>query len=46
MLALIYLALTIAVGNLLCGRVYRFVSVTHRHPAGLLVGISLSTWFT
>ena len=46
MLALIYLALAIAVGDLLCRRFYRFVSVPHRWAAAVLVGIFLSTWFT
>jgi len=46
MLALIYLGLTIALGDLLCRRFYRFVSVPHRYAAAILVGILLSTWFT
>ncbi|PYL31219.1 MAG: hypothetical protein DMF39_03725, partial [Verrucomicrobia bacterium] len=46
MLALIYLALAIAVGDLLCRRFYRFVSAPHRWSAAILVGILLSTWFT
>jgi hypothetical protein len=46
MLALIYLALAIALGDLLCRRFYRFVSVPHRWAAAILVGILLSTWFT
>ena len=46
MLALIYLALEIALGDLLCRRFYRFVSVPHRWAAATLVGILLSTWFT
>ena len=46
MLTLIYLALAIALGDLLCRRFYRFVSVPHRWAAAILVGILLSTWFT
>ena len=46
MLALIYLGLATALGDLLCRRFYRFVSVTHRWAAAILVGILLSTWFT
>ena len=46
MLALIYLGLAIALGDLLCRRFYRFVSTAHRWAAATLVGILLSTWFT
>ena len=46
MLALIYLALAIYLGDLLCRRFYRFVSVAHRCAAAILVGFLLSTWFT
>jgi DNA-binding beta-propeller fold protein YncE len=46
MLALIYLALAIALGDALCRQFYRFMSVSHRWAAGVLVGILLSTWFT
>ena len=46
MLALIYLGLAITVGDLLCRRFYRFVSVPHRCAAATLVGVLLSTWFT
>jgi DNA-binding beta-propeller fold protein YncE len=46
MLALIYLALAIALGDLLCRRFYRFVFVPHRWAAAILVGFLLSTWFT
>src|SRR6266516_798878 len=46
MLALIYLALAIALGDLLCGRFYRFISLPHRWAAAILVGILLSTCFT
>jgi len=46
MLALIYLGLAIALGDLLCRRFYRFVSIPHRYAGAILVGILLSTWFT
>jgi DNA-binding beta-propeller fold protein YncE len=46
MLALFYLGLAIAVGDLLCRRFYRFVSTAHRWAAAILVGIPLSTGFT
>src|SRR6266496_3908218 len=46
MLTLIYLALAIALGDLLCRRFYRFISLPHRWAAAILVGILLSTWFT
>jgi DNA-binding beta-propeller fold protein YncE len=46
MLALIYLGLAIALGDLLCRRFYGFVSIAHRWAAAILVGILLSTWFT
>jgi sugar lactone lactonase YvrE len=46
MLALIYLGLAIALGDALCRRFYRFVSIAHRWAAAVLVGVLLSTWFT
>jgi DNA-binding beta-propeller fold protein YncE len=46
MLALIYLGMAIGLGDLLCRRFYRFVSVPHRAAAATLVGLLLSTWFT
>src|SRR5881296_3438640 len=46
MLALIYLALAIIVGDCLCRRFYRFVSVAHRCAAAVLVGLLISSWFT
>src|SRR5215510_6431615 len=46
MLAVFYLGLAIAVGDLLCRRFYRFVSTAHRWAAAILVGILLSTGFT
>src|SRR6266496_6469498 len=46
MLALIYLALAICLGDLLCRRFYRFVSVPHRCATAVLVGLLVSSWFT
>jgi DNA-binding beta-propeller fold protein YncE len=46
MLAPIYLALAICLGDLLCRRFYRFVATSHRWAAATLVGLLLSTWFT
>src|SRR6266576_4002664 len=46
MLALIYLGLAICVGDFLCRRFYRFVSVAHRCAAAILVGLLVSSWFT
>jgi hypothetical protein len=46
MLALIYLGLAVALGDLICRQFYQFVSVPHRWAAAALVGILLSTWFT
>jgi sugar lactone lactonase YvrE len=46
MLAVIYLALAICLGDFLCRRFYRFVSTPHRWAAAVLVGLLLSTWVT
>src|SRR6266403_4790243 len=46
MWALIYLAVGIYLGDLLCRRFYRFVSVAHRLAAAVLVGLLASSWFT
>src|SRR5207248_8184412 len=46
MLALIYLALAIYLGDFLCRRFYRFISVAHRLAAAVLVGLLVSSWFT
>jgi DNA-binding beta-propeller fold protein YncE len=46
MLALIYFGLAVCVGDWLCRRFYRFVSVAHRCAAAILVGLLLSSWFT
>src|SRR2546421_2580422 len=46
MLALIYLALAIYLGDALCRQLYCFVSVPHRLAAAVLVGLLVSSWFT
>src|ERR1051325_1424390 len=46
MLALVYLGLAIALGDVLCRRFYRFVSLPHRCAAAILVGPLLSAWIT
>jgi DNA-binding beta-propeller fold protein YncE len=45
MLALVYLALIFWVGDTICRRFYRFVSVPHRLAASFLVGMLTSFWF-
>ncbi len=46
MLALICLALAIYLGDFLCRRFYRFVSVPHRWAAAVITGLLISSWFT
>jgi DNA-binding beta-propeller fold protein YncE len=46
MLALIYLALAIYIGDFLCRRFYRFVSVAHRLAAAVITGLLIGSWFT
>jgi DNA-binding beta-propeller fold protein YncE len=46
MLALIYLALAVYLGDRLCRRFYRFVSVGHRCAAAIITGLLVSSWFT
>ena len=46
MLALIYFALAVFVGDFLCRRFYQFESVAHRCAAAILVGVLVSSWFT
>jgi DNA-binding beta-propeller fold protein YncE len=46
MLALIYLAVAVWLGDRLCRSFYRFVSVPHRWAAAVLVGLLFSSWFT
>src|SRR5579884_822352 len=46
MLALIYLGLAIHLGDILCRRFFRFLSVPHRWAAAVLVGLLVSSWFT
>jgi sugar lactone lactonase YvrE len=46
MLAIIYLGLAIYLGDQLCRRFYRFVSVAHRGAAAAITGLLVSSWFT
>ena len=46
MLALIYLAVAISLGDFVCRRFYRFVSFPHRCATAVLVGLLVSSWFT
>ena len=46
MLALIYFALAVCVGDFFCRRFYEFESVAHRCAAAILVGLLASSWFT
>ncbi len=46
MLALIYFALAVLVGDFICRRFYRFESAAHRCAAAILVGLVVSSWFT
>src|SRR6476620_518519 len=46
MLALIYLALAICLGDFLCRQFYVFTSFAHRCAAAVLVGLVVSSWFT
>src|SRR4029077_6286454 len=46
MLALIYFALAVCVGDFLCRRFYQFESAAHRSAAAILVGLLVSSWFT
>src|SRR4029077_7658543 len=46
MLALIYLGVAACLGDRLCLRFYRFVSIPHRWAAAVIVGLLVSSWFT
>jgi DNA-binding beta-propeller fold protein YncE len=46
MLALIYFALAVCVGDFVCRRFYQFESVAHRCAAAILAGVLVSSWFT
>ena len=46
MLALIYFALAVSVGDFFCRRFYQFESVAHRCAAAILAGLLVSSWFT
>src|ERR1700740_1452882 len=46
MLALIYLGVAACLGDCLCQRFYRSVSIPHRWAAAVIVGLLVSSWFT
>jgi len=46
MLAVLYLVLVIYLGDQLCRRFFRFISVAQRCASAVLVGLLVSTWFT
>ena len=46
MLAILYLVLAIYLGDQICRRFFRYVSVAQRCASAVLVGLLLSTWFT
>jgi len=46
MLAFVYLAVATYLGDCLCRRFYRFISLPHRWAAAFLIGILVSTWCT
>src|SRR5919109_2801559 len=46
MLALIYLAVAIYLGDRICRRFYPFVSVPHRLAAAVIVGLLVSSWIS
>ena len=46
MLALVYLAAATYLGDCICRRFFRFISLQHRLATAFLVGLLLSTWIT
>jgi hypothetical protein len=46
MLAILYLAVAVWLGDVLCRRFLAFASVIHRASAAIVVGILVSTWIT
>src|SRR4051812_15396611 len=46
MLAFLYLVLAIYLGDQLCRRCFRFISVAQRLASAVIVGLLLSSWFT
>jgi sugar lactone lactonase YvrE len=46
MLALIYLVLAVYLGDQICRRFFRFLSVAQRWATAVIVGLLLSSWFT
>ena len=46
MLALVYLAVAICLGDRICRRFYSFISTPHRWAAALIVGLLVAAWLT
>src|ERR1700719_1480524 len=46
MLALVYLAVTICLGDRICRRFYSFISTPHRWAAAFIVGLLVAGWVT
>jgi DNA-binding beta-propeller fold protein YncE len=46
MLALVYLAVAICLGDRICRRFYSFVSTPHRWAAAFIVGVLIASWLT
>lgn len=46
MLALVYLAVAVCLGDRICRRYYSFLSVPHRLAAAFIVGLLVSGWIT
>jgi len=46
MLALVYLAVAVCLGDRLCRRYYSFVSLPHRWAAAFIVGLLIAGWIT
>src|SRR5437879_11460344 len=46
MLALVYLAVAVCLGDRICRRFYSFISVPHRWAAAFIVGLLVAGWTT
>ncbi|HST29827.1 MAG TPA: hypothetical protein VLK27_03190 [Chthoniobacterales bacterium] len=46
MLALVYLAVAVCLGDRICRRYYSFLSIPHRWAAAFIVGLLVSGWIT
>jgi DNA-binding beta-propeller fold protein YncE len=44
MLAIIYVALAVWLGDVICRRFYRFISIPHRFAGAFLIGLLASSW--